>query len=65
MLVETNLILISRDDCRENGVDDVTVQILFCGVCHSDLQTAKNDWGFTTYPVVPGYLLSTATFFPF
>ncbi|WVZ22022.1 hypothetical protein V8G54_000566 [Vigna mungo] len=40
---------------RENGVDDVTVQILFCGVCHSDLHTVKNDWGFTTYPVVPGH----------
>lgn len=41
--------------CRENGVDDVTLKILFCGVCHSDLHTLKNDWGFTTYPVVPGY----------
>ncbi|KAK7358870.1 hypothetical protein VNO77_00810 [Canavalia gladiata] len=40
---------------RENGDDDVTLQILFCGVCHSDLHTVKNDWGFTTYPVVPGH----------
>ncbi|RDX57897.1 putative mannitol dehydrogenase [Mucuna pruriens] len=40
---------------RENGDDDVSLQILFCGVCHSDLHTAKNDWGFTTYPVVPGH----------
>ncbi|CAK8578910.1 unnamed protein product [Lathyrus sativus] len=40
---------------RENGEDDVTVKILFCGVCHSDLHTIKNDWGFTTYPVVPGH----------
>ncbi|PNX77739.1 putative mannitol dehydrogenase-like protein, partial [Trifolium pratense] len=39
---------------RENGDDDVTLKILFCGVCHSDLHTLKNDWGFTTYPVVPG-----------
>ncbi|XP_061343941.1 probable mannitol dehydrogenase isoform X2 [Gastrolobium bilobum] len=40
---------------RENGDDDVTLKILFCGVCHSDLHTVKNDWGFTTYPVVPGH----------
>ncbi|KAK7399421.1 hypothetical protein VNO78_10603 [Psophocarpus tetragonolobus] len=40
---------------RDNGDDDVTLRILFCGVCHSDLHTIKNDWGFTTYPVVPGH----------
>ncbi|XP_020215765.1 probable mannitol dehydrogenase isoform X2 [Cajanus cajan] len=40
---------------RENGQNDVTLQILYCGVCHSDLHTLKNDWGFTTYPVVPGH----------
>ncbi|OIW00456.1 hypothetical protein TanjilG_05806 [Lupinus angustifolius] len=40
---------------RENGPDDVAIKILFCGVCHSDLHTVKNDWGFTTYPVVPGH----------
>lgn len=41
--------------CRENGSDDVTIKILYCGVCHSDLHSVKNDWGFTNYPVVPGY----------
>jgi uncharacterized zinc-type alcohol dehydrogenase-like protein len=35
--------------------DDVVIEILFCGVCHSDLHTARNDWGWTTYPVVPGH----------
>ncbi|MED6186793.1 cinnamoyl-Coa reductase [Stylosanthes scabra] len=40
---------------RENEADDVTLKILYCGVCHSDLHTVKNDWGFTTYPVVPGH----------
>ncbi|KAK4256760.1 hypothetical protein QN277_006444 [Acacia crassicarpa] len=40
---------------REVGADDVALKILFCGVCHSDLHTVKNDWGFTTYPVVPGH----------
>lgn len=36
--------------------DDVLIDILYCGVCHSDLHTARNDWGFThTYPIVPGH----------
>ncbi|KAK4841011.1 hypothetical protein QYF36_023815 [Acer negundo] len=40
---------------RDNGEDDVTIKILYCGVCHSDLHSTKNDWGFTSYPVVPGH----------
>ncbi|XP_030514667.2 probable cinnamyl alcohol dehydrogenase 9 [Rhodamnia argentea] len=40
---------------RENGDEDVTIKILFCGVCHSDLHIAKNEWGFTNYPIVPGH----------
>lgn len=40
---------------RENGPEDVTVQIQYCGVCHSDLHSVKNDWGYTRYPVVPGH----------
>ncbi|KAH6799526.1 hypothetical protein C2S51_036010 [Perilla frutescens var. frutescens] len=40
---------------RENEADDVTIKVLYCGVCHSDLHTVKNEWGFTTYPVVPGH----------
>ncbi|KAJ7956958.1 putative Alcohol dehydrogenase [Quillaja saponaria] len=40
---------------RENGLDDVTVKILYCGICHSDLHTLKNEWGFTNYPLVPGH----------
>ncbi|WP_413729930.1 NAD(P)-dependent alcohol dehydrogenase [Sodalis sp. RH22] len=35
--------------------NDVAMEILFCGVCHSDLHTAHNDWGWTTYPIVPGH----------
>ena len=35
--------------------DDVVIEILFCGVCHSDLHTARNDWGNSIYPVVPGH----------
>jgi len=34
---------------------DVRIEILFCGVCHSDLHTARNEWGGTQYPVVPGH----------
>lgn len=34
---------------------DVQMDILFCGVCHSDLHFARNDWGMSVYPVVPGH----------
>ena len=34
---------------------DVQIEILFCGVCHSDLHYARNEWGFTQYPAVPGH----------
>ncbi|QLD32300.1 NAD(P)-dependent alcohol dehydrogenase [Mannheimia varigena] len=41
---------------RELREDDVLIDILYCGVCHSDLHTARNDWGWThTYPIVPGH----------
>jgi len=42
-------------DRREPGADDVEVKILYCGVCHSDIHTARNEWGFTVYPCVPGH----------
>jgi uncharacterized zinc-type alcohol dehydrogenase-like protein len=34
---------------------DVQLDILYCGVCHSDLHTARNEWGNTVYPCVPGH----------
>lgn len=40
---------------REATAMDIEIEILYCGVCHSDLHTARNDWGITTYPVVPGH----------
>jgi uncharacterized zinc-type alcohol dehydrogenase-like protein len=40
---------------REPGPKDVEIDILFCGVCHSDLHTARGEWGSTQYPVVPGH----------
>ncbi len=39
-----------RRDLRE---DDVAFDILYCGVCHSNLHMARNDWGFSSYPIVP------------
>lgn len=41
---------------RDPLPDDVKIDILFCGVCHSDIHTARNEWGgTTTYPCVPGH----------
>lgn len=40
---------------RDVQADDVQIAIEYCGVCHSDIHTAHNDWGGTVYPVVPGH----------
>jgi alcohol dehydrogenase (NADP+) len=40
---------------RDPGPADVQIDILFCGVCHSDLHTARGEWSGTTYPCVPGH----------
>ena len=40
---------------REVGPHDVQFEILFCGVCHSDLHQVRNEWGGTQYPIVPGH----------
>ena len=40
---------------RDPGPTDVHIQILYCGVCHTDLHIARNEWGGTTYPCVPGH----------
>ena len=40
---------------REPGARDVEIDILFCGVCHSDLHTAKDEWHNTVYPCIPGH----------
>jgi uncharacterized zinc-type alcohol dehydrogenase-like protein len=40
---------------REPGPTDVQIDILYCGVCHSDLHTVRNEWQNTVYPVVPGH----------
>ncbi len=40
---------------RDPGPHDVQIDILYCGVCHSDLHQARNDWGNSLYPMVPGH----------
>ncbi len=42
-------------DRRDPKPHDVQIEILYCGVCHSDLHTARNEWGGTMYPCVPGH----------
>ena len=42
-------------DRRDPGATDVLIEILFCGVCHSDLHQVRDEWGGTTYPIVPGH----------
>src|SRR4026207_1512249 len=48
----------SRIQRRDVGPTDVEIEILYCGVCHSDLHTARNEWSAamaTVYPCVPGH----------
>jgi alcohol dehydrogenase (NADP+) len=40
---------------RDVGKHDVQIEILYCGVCHSDLHTVRGEWEGTTYPCVPGH----------
>lgn len=40
---------------RALNPDDVSIEILYCGVCHSDIHTARSEWGPAKYPVVPGH----------
>ncbi len=40
---------------RDPGPEDVQIEILYCGVCHSDLHMARNEWKNTVFPVIPGH----------
>ncbi len=40
---------------REPKADDVLIEIAYCGICHSDIHTARSEWGPVTYPCVPGH----------
>ena len=40
---------------RDPRPTDVVIDILYCGICHSDIHSARNEWGWTRYPYVPGH----------
>ena len=40
---------------REPGPKDVQIEILYCGICHSDIHQARNEWGGSMFPMVPGH----------
>ena len=40
---------------RSPRPDDVAIDILYCGVCHSDIHQARNEWGIAVYPLMPGH----------
>ena len=42
-------------DRRDPGPHDVQIEILYCGVCHSDIRQARNEWGNSMFPMVPGH----------
>ena len=42
-------------DRRDPLPDDVVIEILYCGVCHSDLHQVRDEWHFSMYPIVPGH----------
>ncbi|MBS2039825.1 NAD(P)-dependent alcohol dehydrogenase [bacterium] len=40
---------------KDAGPQDVVIDILYCGICHSDIHQARNEWGNSNYPMVPGH----------
>lgn len=42
-------------DAGELGPDEVEIQVENCGLCHSDLSVLNNEWGISSYPIVPGH----------
>ncbi len=51
----TSLLVPFQFERRAPRSDDVTIEILYCGVCHSDLHQARNNWSNSIYPMVPGH----------
>ena len=51
----TNPLSTFKFDRRDPLPNDVQIEILYCGVCHSDLHTVRNEWNNSVYPVVPGH----------
>jgi len=56
ILINSTLV---QQNFRETGEKDVAFKVLYCGICHSDLHMAKNEWGTSIYPLVPGYVLNS------
>src|SRR5690554_5896666 len=54
-LAAENPLEVMQIERREVQADDVQIEILYCGVCHSDIHTARGEWGKAHYPVVPGH----------
>ncbi len=42
-------------DPGELGFDEIEIDVQHCGICHSDVSMLNNDWGMTSYPLVPGH----------
>ena len=40
---------------EEPQAGEIEIEVLFCGVCHSDIHQVKNEWGNTVYPCMPGH----------
>ncbi len=40
---------------REVGANDILIEIQYCGVCHTDIHQARNEWGNSVFPMVPGH----------
>ncbi|MCU1245886.1 MAG: alcohol dehydrogenase [Acidobacteria bacterium] len=51
----TSAVLPHPIERREPGPRDVVIDVLFCGVCHSDIHQVRNEWGNSLYPMVPGH----------
>ena len=54
-LTNTSPLALFNFQRRTPGLHDVQIEILYCGVCHTDVHIARNEWHGTTYPCVPGH----------
>lgn len=46
---------------REVGPADILIEILYCGICHSDIHQVRGEWGNSNYPMVPGHEIVGST----
>lgn len=52
---ETEELKLFHFERREPRDEDIVIDILYCGICHSDIHSARNEWGGAHYPLVPGH----------